>query len=368
MQLKRATRYAAILAAAVLPLTPVAMTSPASAAPAAEARAEAAPPWETIFDGTAESFADWAYAGRGGFTLNADGTITSRVGAGGGFGTLWYTPEQFGDFEMRVRFRDDAPGDLRGNSGVQVRFPSLAAPVPGCPTTFNGNEQNNLSWIAVNCGHEIQINDSPEGGSNDPRKTGSIYGFADLNREQARATEKGVWNEMVVRVIGQHYTIIRDGVVINEYENVPGVPFPGRPNDPDSSSRGLVGYVGLQAHGSAPDVVTFGNVEVRDLTGVSRTEAYLNGLDELLDDLQADERISSRVAANLTDRLVRARALAEIGSETRTIGLLQQFIARANNQVRGDADDLQVRAALVSQAESLIDLLDELESAENSAR
>ena len=55
------------------------------------------------------------------------------------------------------------------------------------------------------------------------------------------------------------------GVVINRYENVPGVPFTGRPQDPDSSSRGLGGYVGLQAHGSAPHVVSSRNVRTREL-------------------------------------------------------------------------------------------------------
>ncbi|WP_380168935.1 DUF1080 domain-containing protein [Jannaschia sp. R86511] len=222
--------------------------------------------YETILDDSAESFADWDYAGNGGFDRLEDGTVRSRVGAGGGFGTLWYTPEQFGDFSMRLQFRDEAPGEARGNSGVQVRFPALDGPVPGCPTTFNGQEQNNLSWIAVNCGHEIQINDSPEGGSNDPRKTGSVYGFADIGLDRANPTPKGVWNDLEIRVVGQHYTVIRNGVVINEYENVPGVPFPGRPLDPGSESRGLVGYVGLQAHGSAPDVVSFRDVRVRDLT------------------------------------------------------------------------------------------------------
>ncbi|WP_144881946.1 DUF1080 domain-containing protein, partial [Isoptericola variabilis] len=223
------------------------------------------PGYRTLFDGTATSLEDWEYAGVGGFDLTEDGSLVSRAGAEGGFGTLWYVPEEFGDFSLRLRFRDDAPGDARANSGVQVRFPALHGPVEGCPTTFNGSETGNLSWIAVNCGHEVQINDSPETGSNDPRKTGSIYGFADLTLAEAMPTPKGTWNDLEVRVVGQHYTVIRNGVVINEYENVPGVPFPGRPNDPDSSSRGLVGHVGLQAHGSAPDVVSFRDVRVRPL-------------------------------------------------------------------------------------------------------
>ncbi|NYI78190.1 3-keto-disaccharide hydrolase [Nocardioides panzhihuensis] len=222
--------------------------------------------YDWLFDGSADSFDDWAYAGDGGFDLVSDGTIRSRAGAGGGFGTLWYPEKEYGDFSLRLQFRDDAPGVTRGNSGVQVRFPELWGPVEGCPTTFNGGETGNLSWIAVNCGHEIQVNDSPEGGSNDPRKTGSIYGFADLDLAQARPTPKGTWNELEIRVVGQQYTVIRNGVVINEFENLPGLPFPGRPNDPDSSSRGLTGHVGIQAHGSTPDVVSYRNVRIRELS------------------------------------------------------------------------------------------------------
>jgi hypothetical protein len=59
---------------------------------------------------------------------------------------------------------------------------------------------------------------------------------------------------------------LRNGVVINEYENVPGVFLEGRPNDPPSEARGLVGYVGLQAHGGPNDVVSFRNVRIRDLS------------------------------------------------------------------------------------------------------
>ena len=76
----------------------------------------------------------------------------------------------------------------------------------------------------------------------------------------------GVWNDLEITVVGQTYTVTRNGEVINEYENLPDVPFPGRPNDPDSSSRGLVGYIGLQAHGGENDVVSFRNIRIRDLS------------------------------------------------------------------------------------------------------
>jgi hypothetical protein len=222
--------------------------------------------WEVIFDGSQRCFERWRYAGGASITLQRDGTLRSGPGAPG-LGVLWYAGRPYGDFTLKLQFRDDAPAaDQRANSGVQVRFPAPHPPVPGCPTTSNGNEQNNAAWIAVNCGHEVQINDSPDGPPFDPRKTGSIYGFKDLNSAQSHPTPKGVWNDLEITVIGQHYTVVRNGVVINEYENIPGVFLEGRPNDPPSEARGLVGYVGLQAHGGPNDVVSFRNVRVRDLS------------------------------------------------------------------------------------------------------
>jgi 3-keto-disaccharide hydrolase len=224
--------------------------------------------YEVIYDGSRRCLERWRYVGGASITRQRDGTL--RTGPGEpGLGMLWYAARPYGDFSLRLQFRDDAPAEgVRGNSGVLVRFPAPHPPVPGCPTTFNGQPRGNdaAAWIAVNCGHEVQINDSPDGPPFDPRKTGSIYGFADLNATQARTTPKGVWNDLEIRVVKQHYTVIRNGVVINEYENLPGVPFPGRPNDPDSSSRGLVGYIGLQAHGAPNDVVSYRNVRIKDLS------------------------------------------------------------------------------------------------------
>ena len=148
--------------------------------------------YEVILDGSRRCFEQWRYTGGASMTLQRDGTVRSGPGAPG-LGVLWYTARPYGDFSLRLQFRDDSPvADLRANSGVQVRFPAPKGPVPGCPTTFNGSEQDNDAWISVNCGHEIQINDSPDGGDNDPRKTGSIYGFADLDGAASKPTRRPV--------------------------------------------------------------------------------------------------------------------------------------------------------------------------------
>ena len=212
--------------------------------------------YETIFDGSRRCFERWRYAGGASMELRRDGTLRSGPGEPG-LGVLWYAARPYGDVSLKLQFRDDAPEEgARANSGVQVRFPAPHAPVPGCPTDDD-------AWVAVVCGHEVQINDNPAG---DPRKTGSIYGFADLDSEQSNPTPKGVWNDLEIRVVGQTYTVVRNGEVINEFENAPGLPFPGRPDDPGSDSRDLVGYIGLQAHGAPNDVVSFRNVRVKDLS------------------------------------------------------------------------------------------------------
>jgi Domain of Unknown Function (DUF1080) len=223
--------------------------------------------YAVIYDGSKRCFERWRYAGGSSITRQRDGTLRTGPGALN-LGVLWYAARPYGDFDLKLQLRDDAPDEgVRANSGVQVRFPAPHPPVPGCPMTFNGSEQQNgAAWIAVNCGHEIQVNDSPDGPPWDPRKTGSIYGFADLDSAHSHPVPKGVWYDLEIRVVNQHYTVIRDGQVINEFENVPGLKIPGRPNDPPSEARGLVGYVGLQSHGGANDVVSFRNIRIKDLS------------------------------------------------------------------------------------------------------
>ena len=119
----------------------------------------------------------------------------------------------------------------RANSGVQVRFPAPHPPVPGCPTTFNGEEQNNAaagspSTAATRCRSTTR----PTARRSTRARPGSIYGFADLDSAAARTRRrKGVWNDLEIKVVGQHYTVVRNGVVINEFENVPGCRSPAGP-------------------------------------------------------------------------------------------------------------------------------------------
>jgi hypothetical protein len=215
--------------------------------------------YKFIFDGSKKSFARWTQAPEGSFELRRDRTIASV----GGLGMLWYPVRQYGDFSLKLQFRDERADEGYSNSGVFVRFPDLReVPLdkrPECGTV--GAAQTSEAWVAIYCGQEIQIYDGPEG---EPQKTGSIYNFDPLDLKQARPSRKGEWNDYEIRVVDQHYTIIRNGVVINEFDNTPGKSS-SRPGDPPTDQRQFAtGYIGLQNHG-ASDRIAFRKVRVKAL-------------------------------------------------------------------------------------------------------
>ncbi|WP_233624935.1 ThuA domain-containing protein [Actinoplanes sp. ATCC 53533] len=215
--------------------------------------------YEPLFDGTAESLLGWEQAPSGQFVLQPDGSLRAT----GGLGMLWHT-KQVGDFSLKLQFRDGAPGTARANSGVFTRFPDPRIPLaerpPGsCGTT--GSARTSQAWVAIYCGHEVQLYDGDTG---EVQKTGSIYNF-DLNTlAEARVTPKNVWNSYEIRVVGQHYTILRNGVVINEFDNTPGKQS-SRAGDPPTDLRQFAsGFIGLQNH-SDTDLMDFQNIRVRAL-------------------------------------------------------------------------------------------------------
>jgi hypothetical protein len=140
------------------------------------------------------------------------------------------------------------------------------------PLTTNGNANNHQHWTQVYCGHEVQINETLTGGgpqpSGDPIKTGSIYGFRNLNAKQAKTNErlpKGVWHDMEIRTIGQQYTVLIDGELINQFDNsVPKIA--SRNGDPPTMARQLAeGYLGLQTHGGN-DRISYREIQVKDVS------------------------------------------------------------------------------------------------------
>ncbi|MFC0006335.1 OmpL47-type beta-barrel domain-containing protein [Micromonospora siamensis] len=211
--------------------------------------------YQPLLDTSAASFARWEHVGAGGFTRNTDGSVSSR--AVPGMGMLWFPATAYGDFSLKLQWRDDAPGDGRANSGVFVRFPDPR----------HDPRESRPEWVAVKYGHELQIHDRTDG---DAYKTGSVYGFDRVDLAGARVTPKGTWNDYEIRVVGQHYQIYRNGELINDYANTPDAVFsPPRADDPGGAGRqSATGHVGLQNHG-AGDLVSFRNVRIAPLTPAS---------------------------------------------------------------------------------------------------
>ncbi|MDA0161761.1 DUF1080 domain-containing protein [Solirubrobacter ginsenosidimutans] len=138
--------------------------------------------------------------------------------------------------------------------------------------TVNGNANNHQHWTQVYCGHEIQINETLTGtgefGGSDPIKTGSVYGFRNLNAKQSGTNQrlvKGVWHELEIRTIGQQYTVLVDGKMINQFDNsIPKIA--SRNGDPGTMARQFVrGYLGLQTHGGS-DRISYREIQVKDVT------------------------------------------------------------------------------------------------------
>lgn len=216
--------------------------------------------YDALYDGTTESFRNWAMAPSGQFVIQPDGSLRTS----GGLGMLWYAKQSFKNYSLKLQFRDVSPAGTNANSGVFVRFPDPRIPLaqrpPGSCGTV-GSAQTSQAWVAIYCGHEIQMYD---GATGEPQKTGSVYNFDPRTLDQAGATPKGQWSDYEIRVVGQHYTIIRDGVVINEFDNVPGLSS-SRPGDPPTDLRQFTdGYIGLQNHGTN-DLMEFRNVRLKQL-------------------------------------------------------------------------------------------------------
>jgi hypothetical protein len=146
---------------------------------------------------------------------------------------LWYAQQQFGDFSLKLQFRDVAPGTGRANSGVFTRFPDPRIPLdqrpPGSCGTV-GSARTSPAWVAIYCGQEVQIYDGDTG---EPQKTGSIYNFDVVPLADAGVTPKNQWTS--------------------------------RAGDPPTDLRQFAsGFIGLQNH-SDNDLIEFRDIRVRAL-------------------------------------------------------------------------------------------------------
>jgi choline dehydrogenase-like flavoprotein len=227
--------------------------------------------FQYLFDGTQNQFGQWMMAGGGSFVRFERMLIAQQDGRG--IGLLFYEPQKFENFIMRLDFLLPHPrGNNNDNSGVFVRFrdPRLPDPAPD-PI----DPPNNAAFVAVHTGYEIQIDEEARG---DQRfneadghffsRTGAIYkvtapGTApgQQNYQNTQRLGAETWHAYEIEVTGEEYV-----VRLNSQE---ATRFKRDPSDPKHSLRGRrpsadpdSGFVGLQTHTGA---VAFANIRIKTL-------------------------------------------------------------------------------------------------------
>jgi len=219
-----------------------------------------APPAEAgfsyLFDGTQQSFRQWQKApGQGTFSL-IDGEIVAYP-RNNEFALLYYAPETFSDFVLRLQFRLD---DVNFNSGVFVRFNDPLKP----PNSIKNDPRviGNKAWVAVLTGFEVQIDEQAIPDNLDKHRTGAIYdieigaGLGQQNYQRGPVIQAGQWNDYEIEVVNNTYRVRLGNQQTTTFTNTDV--NRGKPASQDP----LSGYIGVQAH---TGLVAFRRIRIKKL-------------------------------------------------------------------------------------------------------
>ncbi|NHC44427.1 amidase [Motilibacter aurantiacus] len=152
------------------------------------------------------------------------------------------------------------------------------------------------------------------------------------------------------------------GVVVPDGAYANGKPFNLLFMDVKWSEAELLGYA--YDYAEAYD----GRVINRDLTTTTwptLPSVTFTSLQNAMNAYVTAGRLKAQVRDNLADRVTRASTASLRDSEDVPIANLEQFIAKAKNQIKGDAQDVEVRNDLVAQAEQLLAYYRAVEAIEN---
>ena len=226
-----------------------------------------------LFDGSersADLFAKWMRVGGGNFTLVGRTLIAQPDSKG--IGLLYYAPEQFDNFVLRLDFCLPHPRDNgNDNSGIFLRFRNPKLPeLPGTP---GPDVPGNLATVGVDTGYEIQIDEEARG---DTRKgeldgflynrTGAVYKIKTIgtapgqqNYTNNQKLAPGVWHSYDIAVTDRTYEVLLNGQPCTKFTADAGDPierFRGRKKSEDPD----FGFIGLQVHTGN---VAFANIRIK---------------------------------------------------------------------------------------------------------
>ncbi|MCS6306263.1 MAG: DUF1080 domain-containing protein [Nitrospira sp.] len=224
------------------------------------------PGFTYLFDGSDAQFANWQMAGGGSFSRIGRTMITQQDGRG--IGLLFYTPQRFENFILRLDFLLPHPrGNNNDNSGVFVRFrdPRLPDPAPD-PV----DPPNNTAFVAVHTGFEIQIDEEARGDTRfgEPdgsffARTGAIYkiksqgtGAGQQNYKNTQNLAGERWHNYEIEVNNQDYIVRLNNQEATRFRRSATDTGRGNPPSVDPNS----GFIGLQTHTGN---VAFANVRIK---------------------------------------------------------------------------------------------------------
>ena len=182
------------------------------------------PAWENLFNG--KDLTGWKEIGNESWTV-VDGVIFGE-GITKEYGYL-ATEKKYTDFHLSLRFKCEASG----NSGVYFHTEFE----PGTPTVTQGRQIE----IDRGVGHH----------------TGGVYGdgkgwLAWPAPEFEAVIRPGDWNDMLIKVEGNHYTVYLNGIQILNYT------YP--------SPVATEGVIALQLHAGGEGRMRFKDIWLRDLS------------------------------------------------------------------------------------------------------
>ncbi len=253
--------------------------------PKAEVANAVAQGFTALFDGTAASFKKWRLAGAansGQSFAFLNGELASYGSSD--FSLLYYAPQAFDDFHLRLQFRVFDAANC--NSGVFVRFRDPLRRLPAALRARANAEGAalgpNPAWSAVFSGFEVQIDDNARGDVNkdyygrrpEPdglykNRTGAIYkipagdlithtGGRDVQVQAytpGPATRPGVWMQYDIVVAGNHYE-----VRLTDTES--GASQLTTVFDNTDAERGVPGgFIGIQSYPGSP--IAFRDIWIR---------------------------------------------------------------------------------------------------------
>ena len=173
-------------------------------------------------------------------------------------GVLWFRPQTFADFILKLDFRTFAE---RANGGVFIRAPE--------PTILDAeNFYNSATEIQID---ERGFHFEPPGSfyGHPLNRTGAVYGVFPARQVAQRvvgprgSARSGLWNSFEIRAQGRDIQVRLNGLLVSSGTLAPLQPA-GSPNAPNQnpSFKRAQGIIGLQCH---TEVVQYRNIRIRTL-------------------------------------------------------------------------------------------------------